>query len=417
MNFLARITHRDRPELGPCTLHSATHDSTLRRLTPYTPANMDDDKIAQFMAITGSSKDTAQSFLQLAQNDLEEAMTTFYETQGSEEPQDEPFGEAAAPVPDNYTGPRTLSGQPVAADSTFGVSQRQTASPSSSRPAGGRGGMSTIRDMNSSGPGRGGHDDSDDDNDDEMKYFAGGEKSALSVENPEARKRKNQPGGDLVKEILKRAAEEGQRPPEAPEASGSAPRSFAFTGQGRTINDAGPAAPTAPSAGSSMPGRFGDDEEEEGDDGEVAIRNLTFWEDGFSIEDGPLMRYDDPANAQTLAAINSGHAPLSLLNVRFGQQVQVRVHRHTDQKYKPPPSKPFGGSGNRLGSPAPTSSASAPKAPAPTNAAPASASRDFEIDSSKPTTQIQIRLGDGQRMTGRFNTTHTVADVRNYINA
>ena len=44
-----------------------------------------------------------------------------------------------------------------------------------------------------------------------------------------------------------------------------------------------------------------DDEEEE-----TAVRNLTFWQDGFSIEDGDLMRYDDPANADVLAAINSG---------------------------------------------------------------------------------------------------------------
>lgn len=383
---------------------------------------MDDDKIAQFMAITGSSRDTAQSFLQLTQNDLEEAMTTFYETEGSEPTQVQQIAQessTAAPpsVPDNYTGPRTLSGQSAVSDTTFGASQRQTPSSSSSRPPSGRGGISTLRDLSAaaSAPGRGVPDDSDEDgdDDDEMNYFAGGEKSALSVENPEARKRKNQPGGDLVKEILKRAAEGSQQQPEAAEGSRSTPPSLAFTGQGRTINDTGAAAPAAPSAGSSLPGRFGNDDEE--DDGEVAIRNLTFWEDGFSIEDGPLMRYDDPANAQTLAAINSGHAPLSLLNVRFGQQVQVRVHRHTDQKFKPPPAKPFAGSGNRLGSPAPTtSSTSTVKVPSTTNA---SASREFQVDSSKPTTQLQIRLGDGQRMTGRFNTTHTVADVRNYINA
>ncbi len=144
--------------------------------------------------------------------------------------------------------------------------------------------------------------------------------------------------------------------------------------------------------------------------------NLTFWEDGFSVEDGELMRYDDPAHAQTLAAINSGHAPLDLLNIRFGQQVQVHVHRRTDEKYKPPPMKPFGGSGNRLGSPAPASFASSSR-PQPAATTPHAGSQDFQVDADKPTTQLQIRLGDGQRMTARFNTHHTIADLRGYIKA
>ena len=41
---------------------------------------------------------------------------------------------------------------------------------------------------------------------------------------------------------------------------------------------------------------------------ETAIRHLTFWRDGFTVEDGELMRYDDPANEQILAEINSGCA-------------------------------------------------------------------------------------------------------------
>ena len=40
--------------------------------------------------------------------------------------------------------------------------------------------------------------------------------------------------------------------------------------------------------------------------GETAIRHLTFWRDGFQVEDGELMRYDDPAQAQILAEINAG---------------------------------------------------------------------------------------------------------------
>ena len=39
---------------------------------------------------------------------------------------------------------------------------------------------------------------------------------------------------------------------------------------------------------------------------EAAIRNITFWKDGFCIEDGPLLRYDIPENAKLLDEINTG---------------------------------------------------------------------------------------------------------------
>ena len=43
---------------------------------------------------------------------------------------------------------------------------------------------------------------------------------------------------------------------------------------------------------------------------ETAIRHLTFWRDGFSVEDGELRRYDDPAQAQILSEIDAGCALL-----------------------------------------------------------------------------------------------------------
>ncbi|CDW97655.1 hypothetical protein [Sporisorium scitamineum] len=373
-----------------------------------------DESIQQFASITGASTERARFFLEAAGGDLQTAMSSFYESEpsqaeaGAGAEAEAPTNASAAPaVPDNYTGPRTLSGQPVdpSAVSGFGTGS-SSASSRPSRPAAGgasRGGISTFRDLQSSSS---------------------------------ARRRRDQTGGDLVQEILRRAAEEGKRHPEGLAAAGSkssgsrpsASSSSAFTGRGRTINDTADADPS--SSTTSMPGSFAnrpgaapaggsDDEDEEDGEGEVAIRNLTFWQDGFSIEDGELMRYDDPAHAQTLAAINSGHAPLDLLNIRFGQQVHVHVHRRTDEKYKPPPMKAFGGSGNRLGSPAPASFASSSRSQPPAAAAPpaASASQESQVDADKPTTQLQIRLGDGQRMTARLNTHHTIADLRSYINA
>jgi UBX domain-containing protein 1 len=39
------------------------------------------------------------------------------------------------------------------------------------------------------------------------------------------------------------------------------------------------------------------------------------------------------------------------------------------------------------------------------------------VDESKPTTSLQLRLYDGERMVARFNHTHTLADVRRFIRA
>jgi UBX domain-containing protein 1 len=121
--------------------------------------------------------------------------------------------------------------------------------------------------------------------------------------------------------------------------------------------------------------------------------------------------------------INTGHAPLHILNVEHGQEVDVEVHAHKDEDYKQPKKKyvPFGGSGQRLGSPTPGAGTSTPPAAAAsssTTAASASAGSaqpSVDIDASAPTVTLQIRLGDGTRMQSRFNTTHTVGDVYDFV--
>jgi len=153
---------------------------------------------------------------------------------------------------------------------------------------------------------------------------------------------------------------------------------------------------------------------------ESVTRHLTLWRDGFSVEDGPLMRYDDPQHAATLQAIQNGTAPEHVLNVRFGQQVELRVAKRTNEEYIAPPkkpAKPFSGSGNALGSSTSTSSAvpSKPASPAPA-ASSTPGTVPFEVDQTKPITTIQVRLGDGSRVRAQFNQeTHTIADIRSWI--
>ncbi len=56
-------------------------------------------------------------------------------------------------------------------------------------------------------------------------------------------------------------------------------------------------------------------------------------------------------------------------------------------------------------------------APALAPAAPVARAPGVVIDETQQKTQIQIRLGDGSRVVATFNHTHTVAHIRQHIEA
>ena len=154
-------------------------------------------------------------------------------------------------------------------------------------------------------------------------------------------------------------------------------------------------------------------------------RVLHFWEDGFSVDDGPLYRSDDPANADALRMIREGSAPLGIMNVERSQEVDVQLQPHSE-KYQQPKKKykPFSGGGQRLGSLTP-GPGSGPEESKPTPATLASASITptdsgapvVHVHDSEPTVSLQIRLGDGTRLVSRFNVTHTIGDVYSFVAA
>ncbi|KAL5117433.1 protein phosphatase regulator [Pleosporales sp. CAS-2024a] len=324
---------------------------------------------------------------------------------------EQPTSPRQPPVPG---GARRLDGTyvdaPAGAASSSSSSSSAAARASSSRQAPqqrGVAGLRTLKDLQSSGGGGGhghahgdgGHSSDEDAHDDENQdFFTGGEKSGLAVQNPNAANPRDQ-----INNILKRARQNAPRP-----GGDDARPTSHFRGAGTTLgSDDTPSRTIAdPNAGAAAPP-------------ERAHRELHLWRDGFSVDDGALFRYDDPANARTLELINTGHAPLHILNVERGQEVDVEVHAHKDEDYKQPKKKyvPFSGSGNRLGSP--TSGASFASASTSTSSttatATATAAPTVHVDSSVPTITLQIRLGDGTRLQSRFNTTHTVGHVYDFV--
>ncbi|GAA6017789.1 hypothetical protein JCM10207_000502 [Rhodosporidiobolus poonsookiae] len=404
------------------------------------------DKLAQVCNITGLEVDRARFFLDTAGGDVEGAVAYYFEsTAGNDDAGGELPGSAAggsgaaasAPAPaaasaPARTGAYTLSGEPAEAlpsgwGGARGGSSSSSRSATPSNPLRSNTGprVTGFRDLaaaSSSGPSFGGRgrDDSDDEDDskDPTNFYTGGAKSGLSVENPDD---KRGGMGDLLKNIMQQAREGSQRLAGA--AAERATPSF-FGGNAHTLGS-----DETPSTYIPDPTKQDEDEEEE-EEQETVTRHLTFWQDGFSIEDGDLMSYDE--HRDILAAIHAGRAPLSLLKVKHDQPVELIISERRNEKWvrqAPPPSGPWGGSGNRLGSaspfpePAPSTSMpgslppSATRSAPPASAAGAAVAPDFEVNRNEPTTQVQIRLRNGERMVATFNHSHTVGDIRRYINA
>ena len=151
-------------------------------------------------------------------------------------------------------------------------------------------------------------------------------------------------------------------------------------------------------------------------------RILHFWNDGFSVDDGDLYSTTDPRNAEILNGIRQGRAPLSIMNVQPGQEVDVEIKQHDGSYVKPKQKyKPFSGQGNRLGSPTPgdsLTSASVAHLPAPTIVASTlEAPPEVDVDETQPVISLQIRLGNGTRLPSRFNASHTIGDVYSFVTA
>ncbi|KAL9540086.1 hypothetical protein MBANPS3_009887 [Mucor bainieri] len=350
------------------------------------------DLLNQFVSMTGTEVAQAQFYLEASNWDLEMAVSQFFDNAGGADKH--PFQEAQEQQQQQSSEPFAPRSNVSSGSAT--PTKRKAAAAGSSK-------IRTLSDINSSGQ----NNDSDDDEHENL--YAGGEKSGMAVQGPN--KRGGASGSNdnsLVDQILKKAAEGGA--PAEEEQTQSQKKPAYYTGSGYRLGSEDEPSTLAQPATSASPTAENDDEE----DLEPVTRHLTFWRNGFSVDDGPLFLFSDPANQEMLTAINSGRAPLHLLNVRHGQPVEVRVVKRIDEDYTPPPKappKPFEGTGNRLGSPAAYTAPS----PAP-GAFPSSSNATAPtVDESQPTTSIQIRLGDGSKVIAKLNHTHTIADVRQYI--
>jgi UBX domain-containing protein 1 len=355
-----------------------------------------DANLATFMELTTADRETAELYLARADGDLEAAISLFY----AEPPEAAPAaprhtasattGAAAAPVSSASSGGAPSSNANKSSKGAFPAMNTSRA----------RGQIQTFADLRS-----GGDDGGDDDDDDEKEeYYTGGEKSGLAVQNPNTGK-----GRQMADRVIQKAQEEGENFEDYKSST-----SGAFTG-------------TAHRLGQTMSVKTQKGAKE------TTMRVLVkFFEDGFVVipedaeeADCPLRKFDAPASQEFLRLMNDRRVPPELVGLSRGREVHIEMMKF-ESKWEQPKRefKAFRGSGQTLSS---ASSSSASSSSAASGSTSSSASRSstssstskptasFSLDESKPTTRIAIRCLDGSRVVGTFNLTHSVAQVRAWL--
>nr|CDS33733.1 NSFL1 cofactor p47 [Hymenolepis microstoma] len=227
------------------------------------------------------------------------------------------------------------------------------------------------------------------------------------IDNPES----------FVREIFQAARKRGAetldraRVDDLPSSHG--PPSFSGTGYrlGTTLSDPKVRVESGKPSSSIGIGSYhqnSDDDDEKSEEKKSVVVKL--WNNGFSLDDGPLRLYTDPSSVQFIGAIRAGLIPPELIAAARGHEVHVMLEDHHNEPFQAPSQpklKPFSGVGRMLGNPTPkvVSNTSPPASSFVTPPAP-------ELDESKPITQLQVRMPDSSRIVVRLNNHHTVKDLR-----
>lgn len=245
--------------------------------------------------------------------------------------------------------------------------------------------------------------DDDDDGEEGQAFYAGGsERSGQQVLGPPRRKAE---GHDVVSEVFRLAQENGAEVVEQRSAGPSGSSSL-FAGAGYRLGmtpDDHEALPTT--TRTPRPQTI-----------EAVV--LKLWRQGFSINNGELRQYEDPVNKEFLNSIKRGEIPNELRQMAGSGTVDFELEDHRHEEYKKPVTKvqAFSGKGHTLGSPAPNViTETPPSKPESNEENQKKATENITIDESQPIAMVQIRLADGSRISGRFNHTHTVNDIRQYV--
>ncbi|XP_075217320.1 NSFL1 cofactor p47 [Lycorma delicatula] len=334
-----------------------------------------DALLSQFADVTGVDTERARFYLESAAWQLEVALASFYETDGDGEVADTGASSDAPEVLEDSQSqpPDVVSSSPK---------PKPKLKPKTNSK------FATVSSLKKEGV-------SSDEEEGQAFYAGGSEHSGQQVIGPGKKK------VDFVSEMFKSVKEHGA---EVVEPAPSRAPTFSGTGYrlGQSSNDTEVVA----SPSDSQVGRQSN---------EVTLK---LWREGFSVDEGPLRHYNDPANREFLDYVKRGLVPLELVQAARGGEVHLNMEDHHHEDFTPPKFKvkAFAGKGHVLGSPSPKVAGMATVINDDDRLVNEEEARQMvKVNDSIPSTTVQIRLADGSRLVASFNQTHTIADVRRYI--
>ncbi|KAJ0171901.1 hypothetical protein K1T71_012664 [Dendrolimus kikuchii] len=319
-----------------------------------------EETLRQFCDVTGADESRSKFFLESSNWQLEIALSSFYEHGGNAE--DVPSNPAAPAVPISTLSDSDMESPPR---SPVKSQKKEKKAPASK--------FATLGSLQ--------QESSSDEEEGQAFYAGGSERSGQQIIGP-GKGRK-----DIVSEMFKSVRERGAVVFEDEPSTASRGRGGgAFSGVGYRL------------------GQTSDDHEQvtptntRQQEQSRSVR-LRLYREGFTVDDGTVRHYSDPENAEFLSFIRRGEIPPELSSGGGGEvRVSLEDRRHEEGPKQATRAQAFTGKGHMLGR---TTSAAAQAA--------------LALDETQPVTTIQFRLADGSRITGRFNHTHTVADLQQYV--
>ncbi|KAM4632793.1 UBX domain-containing protein 2A [Polymixia lowei] len=141
---------------------------------------------------------------------------------------------------------------------------------------------------------------------------------------------------------------------------------------------------------------------------------VRLWKDGFTVNDEEFRSYSLQANQDFLEAIKRGELPAEWESRAEEQELEINVEDLTEETYVPKKKTfhPFSGRGYRLGSVAPRVVARSPSVHEDGESPPIPM---VTLDHTLPVTSLQIWLADGRRLVQRFNLSHRISDVQDFV--
>ncbi|CAD7077120.1 unnamed protein product [Hermetia illucens] len=347
-----------------------------------------EDLISQFKDITGTTTDRARFYLESANWTLQLAVSSFYE--GGEEAEIEDLGHQEVNEVLDF---ESASSGPQSLESNSASQKMSKKSDSSFKKATNRPKVATLHNMSQRS--------SDDEEEGQAFYAGGSERSGQQVLGPPKRKNFREQLTDMIRMAQDSGAvvDPMTQPP-----SSSSSRGDMYQGVGLKLGQTDSDHEVVSRDRPGRPQRI-----------EPVV--LKLWSQGFSINDGELRPYDDPDNKEFLETVMRGQIPHELREMGNVVSVDLEDHRHEDFKKPATAVKSFKGSGHTLGSPAPNVEPSIPSTPSSGSQEDNQkrAAEQLKVNTEAPTTMLQIRLADGSRLSGQFNHSHTIDDIRQYI--